>query len=125
LNWGFVFLISIFGFGSGLSGLGKIEFMAHRIEVGFKSNIRDALGEKVRKRIKDDLNMAIAAVRTIEVYTVDMDLGSDELAALAAGPFSDPVIQEYLIDRPLAREFDWLIEVGLRPGAAAQQIPRH
>ncbi|MCX5903902.1 MAG: AIR synthase-related protein [Proteobacteria bacterium] len=90
--------------------------MAHRIEVGFKSAIRDALGEKVRKRIKDDLNMAVAAVRTIEVYTVDMDLGSDELTALAAGPFSDPVIQEYLIDRPLAREFDWLIEVGLRPG---------
>ena len=77
--------------------------MAHRIEVGFKSDIRDALGEKVRKRIKDDLNMAVAAVRTIEVYTVDMDLSSEELTALAAGPFSDPVIQEYLIDRPLAQ----------------------
>ena len=69
--------------------------MAHRIEVGFKSAIRDALGEKVRKRIQDDLGMAVAAVRTIEVYTVDMDLSSAELTALAAGPFSDPVIQEY------------------------------
>jgi len=90
--------------------------MAHRIEVGFKADIRDALGEKVRKRINDDLSMAVAAVRTIEVYTVDMDLGDGELTALAAGPFSDPVIQEYAIDRPLARDFDWLIEVGLRPG---------
>jgi phosphoribosylformylglycinamidine synthase len=90
--------------------------MAHRIEVGFKPAIRDALGEKVRKRIQDDLGMAVAAVRTIEVYTVDMDLKAAELTALAAGPFSDPVIQEYAIDRPLARGFDWLIEVGLRPG---------
>jgi len=90
--------------------------MAHRIEVGFKAEIRDALGEKVRKRIQEDLGMSVASVRTIEVYTMDMDLGSAELAALAAGPFSDPVIQEYAIDLPLAREFDWLIEVGLRPG---------
>ena len=111
-----LFLVLFFNFDSDLSGLGNIEFMAHRIEVGFKPSIRDALGEKVRKRIQDDLGMSVAGVRTIEVYTVDMDLSPAELTALAAGPFSDPVIQEYAIDRPLAREFDWLIEVGLRPG---------
>jgi len=43
-----------------------------------------------------------------------MELSAAELAAVAAGPFSDPIIQEYTIDRPLAAAFDWLIEVGLR-----------
>ncbi len=90
--------------------------MAHRIEVGLKPDIRDAFGEKIKKRIQDDLHISVEAVRTIEVFTVDMELSAAELAAVAAGPFSDPIIQEYTIDRPLAAAFDWLIEVGLRPG---------
>ena len=90
--------------------------MAHRIEVGLKPDIRDAFGEKIKKRIQDDLHISVDAVRTIEVFTVDMELSAAELAAVAAGPFSDPIIQEYTIDRPLAAAFDWLIEVGLRPG---------
>ncbi|MCX5896005.1 MAG: phosphoribosylformylglycinamidine synthase subunit PurL [Proteobacteria bacterium] len=90
--------------------------MAHRIEVGLKDGVRDALGEKMKRRVCDDLHIPVQSVHTIEVFTIDMDLGADELKALAAGPFSDPIVQVYAIDRPLARDFDWLIEVGLRPG---------
>ena len=91
--------------------------MAHRIEVGFKSGIRDALGEKIKRRIYDDLHISmVAEVRTIEVYTLDFSLSPADLAAIAAGPFSDPIIQNYSIDRPLASGFDWLVEVGFRPG---------
>ena len=39
-----------------------------------------------------------------------------ELKKAAAGPLSDPVIQKFSINKPLAEEFDWLIEVGFRPG---------
>ncbi len=39
-----------------------------------------------------------------------------ELQKAAAGPLSDPVIQEFSINQPLAKNFDWLIEVGFRPG---------
>ncbi|MBP1711290.1 MAG: phosphoribosylformylglycinamidine synthase, partial [Deltaproteobacteria bacterium] len=39
-----------------------------------------------------------------------------ELKEAALGPLSDPVIQEFSINRPLAKNFDWLIEVGFRPG---------
>jgi len=45
-------------------------------------------------------------VRTIDVYTVDAELTPEELAAAAAGPFSDPVIQQFSIDRPAAGGFD-------------------
>jgi len=40
--------------------------MAHRIEVGFREGIRDALGEKVKKRIIEDLNILVANVKTID-----------------------------------------------------------
>ncbi len=90
--------------------------MAHRIEVGFKQGIRDALGEKTKKRIIDHLGLQVTGVDTIEVYTIDGDLSAEELNQAASGPLSDPIIQEYRIDRPLAARFDWLIEVGYRPG---------
>ena len=90
--------------------------MADRIEVGFKEGIRDALGEKTRKRITENLGLQVSNVATIEVYTIAGDLGDAELQAVAAGPLSDPVIQNFSINRPLAKNFDWLIEVGFRPG---------
>ncbi|MFO7570769.1 MAG: AIR synthase-related protein [Smithellaceae bacterium] len=90
--------------------------MANRIEVGFKKGIRDALGEKTKKRIIDSLGMPVENVATLEVYTIAGKLLNAELRAAAAGPLSDPVIQEFTINRPLAKNFDWLIEVGFRPG---------
>ncbi|MCX5839289.1 MAG: AIR synthase-related protein [Deltaproteobacteria bacterium] len=90
--------------------------MAHRIEIGFKKGIRDALGEKIRKRIIDHLRIPVDSVQTIEVYTIDGPLAPEELGEAARGPLSDPVIQETAIDQGIARGFDWLIEVGFRPG---------
>jgi phosphoribosylformylglycinamidine synthase len=90
--------------------------MTDRIEVGFKEGIRDALGEKTRKRITENLGLRVFNVATIEVYTIAGDLSDSELQAAAVGPLSDPVIQSFSINRPLAKNFDWLIEVGFRPG---------
>ncbi len=90
--------------------------MSHRIEIGFKNHVRDALGEKLRKRIRANLGFEVQSINTISVYTIDADLSPEQLEMVASGPFSDPIIQEYAIDRPLAQSFDWLIEVGFRPG---------
>jgi phosphoribosylformylglycinamidine synthase len=90
--------------------------MPHRIEIGLKSHIRDALGEKLKRRIREDLNVEVQSVNTIVVYTIDADLSPEELEMVASGPFSDPITQVYAIDQPLAQSFDWLIEVGFRPG---------
>ncbi|NMD05855.1 MAG: phosphoribosylformylglycinamidine synthase, partial [Deltaproteobacteria bacterium] len=90
--------------------------MTVRIEVGFRQGIRDALGEKTRKRIIDNLGMQVQRVVTIEVYTVAGELTAEELHQAASGPLCDPIIQEFSINRPLAKNFDWLIEVGFRPG---------
>jgi len=90
--------------------------MAHRIEVGFKQGIRDVLGEKTKRKIIEHLGINVDEVKTIEVYTIDGDLTDNDLGKIASGPFSNPVTQKYVINRGLADDFDWLIEVGFRPG---------
>ena len=90
--------------------------MPHRIEVGFKPSVRDAWGERIKKRIWEDLRYRADMVAGIEVYTLDVELSPDELKRIAEGPLVDPVIQHYSIDEPLARDFDWIVEVGFRPG---------
>jgi phosphoribosylformylglycinamidine synthase subunit PurSL len=90
--------------------------MANRIEAALKEGVRDARGERIKREIEHFLHLEVEEVRTIDVYTLDTDLGKNELELAAAGPFSDPVIQHWSIDRPLASGFDFAVEVGFRPG---------
>ncbi len=90
--------------------------MPNRIEIALKDGVRDARGERIKREIEHFLHLAVDEVRTIDVYTVDADLSQSELEQAAAGPFSDPVIQDWSIDRPLAAGFDFAVEVGFRPG---------
>ncbi|PKN05915.1 MAG: hypothetical protein CVU72_07140, partial [Deltaproteobacteria bacterium HGW-Deltaproteobacteria-7] len=89
--------------------------MGSRIEVSFNETTRDALGEAVRKRIAEDLNLGVDSVRTIDVYTFERPLPDEQLRILGGQVFADPIIQVYS-GKPLARDFSWLIEVGFRPG---------
>jgi len=90
--------------------------MSIRIEVALKESVRDARGERIKREIEHFLHVPVVAVRSIDVYTVDAPLSRSELEQAAAGPFSDPVIQQWSIDRPLAEGFDFAVEVGFRPG---------
>ncbi|MDD5168038.1 MAG: phosphoribosylformylglycinamidine synthase, partial [Syntrophales bacterium] len=90
--------------------------MAHRIEIGFKTGIRDALGEKIKRRITENLGIPVENVKTVDVYTIDGNLSMEELEVTASGPLCDHIIQHYAIDGSITRSFDWMIEVGFRPG---------
>jgi phosphoribosylformylglycinamidine synthase len=90
--------------------------MPFRVEIALKSGYRDSIGEGIRNAIKNSLDIGVDDVRTIKVYTVNAALTDEEKKAVAAGPFSDAVVQRYAIDSPLAGGFDWLVEVGFRPG---------
>src|SRR5512140_2796386 len=90
--------------------------MATRIEVALKEGVRDARGERIKREIEHFLHLEVDDVRTLDVYTVDTELAGDEPERVAAGPFSDPVIQVWSIDRALAAGFDFAVEVGFRPG---------
>ncbi len=93
--------------------------MLARIQVGLKPAFRDSFGETTCNRIKNDLHLPVDSVRTIKVFTVEADINDEQLKAAAVGPYSDPVTQDWSLG-PLALDwdydFDWLIEVGFRPG---------
>jgi len=91
--------------------------MVERIYVGTKPQWRDALGEKIRARIIHDLGIGtISSIRTATVYSLTATLFTEELTSLAEGPLSDPIVQDYSINSTFYKEFDWMVEVGLRPG---------
>ncbi|MBW4056262.1 MAG: phosphoribosylformylglycinamidine synthase, partial [Proteobacteria bacterium] len=90
--------------------------MANRVETALKVGVRDARGERIKREIEHFLHLDFEEVRTLDVYTLETDLTNDEIEQAAAGPFSDPVIQVWSIDRPLAADFDFAVEVGFRPG---------
>ncbi|MBI2970866.1 MAG: phosphoribosylformylglycinamidine synthase subunit PurL [Candidatus Aenigmarchaeota archaeon] len=90
--------------------------MAHRIEVACKPAIPDALGNAVAKRIEADLSLHVGSVRTADVYTVDANLRYEQLTTLAAQLFADAVTQTFAIDAPVLGGYNWLIEVGFKPG---------
>jgi phosphoribosylformylglycinamidine synthase subunit PurSL len=90
--------------------------MPNRIEVSFKPDCRDPLGESVQRAIVEDLGLGVDQVRTVDVYTIDADLTPQEVERLRQELFTDPVIQESSATGRLARDFRWIIEVGFRPG---------
>lgn len=83
--------------------------MLYRIEVYFKKGIRDAKGESIKKRIKEDISILVKNLRIIDVYTIDADLSKKQIDLLRENLFANPIIQEFSIDSPanvLAGDFD-------------------
>ena len=63
--------------------------MPSRIEVSFKPDYRDPLGESVQRAIMEDLGLSVDQVRTIDVYTIDADLTPQEVERLRRELFTD------------------------------------
>jgi len=90
--------------------------MPARIEVGMKSGLPDPAGQSVRAQLLEDLNIELDSVRVIDVYTIDADLTADQLERVRAELFTDPIIQQSVVNKSLASEYDFIIEVGFLPG---------
>lgn len=92
--------------------------MLARIEVGIKPSFNDSFGTRTHKRIISDLKLPVTSVRTTKVFTIEADITHDQLSEAARGPYCDPVTQDYSLDSLALEEysFDWLVEVGFRPG---------
>jgi phosphoribosylformylglycinamidine synthase subunit PurSL len=90
--------------------------MAHRIEVSLKQGLPDPIGRKMTARIKHDLGISLDDLRVADVFIVDKALHHQRLKEAAEEIFKDPVIQDVAVDEPLDLSFDWLVEVGYRPG---------
>ena len=90
--------------------------MSARIEIALREEARDSRAERIKREIIHFFGLPVETVRSIDIYTIDAGLTYQELEKAAAEPFCDPVIQSYSIDMPMAKDFDFLVEVGFRPG---------
>ena len=88
--------------------------MAHRLETALRPDLIDPSGQTVRKRAAAYLSIQLAAVRVVNVITIDADLDAHQRAAVRE-IFTNPVTQ-ISSWKPLVIPFDWVIWVGYRPG---------
>lgn len=89
----------------------------HTIEVTFKTRLKNAFAENKRKEILD-LGFQVKSVKEVTLYSIDKKFSKKDLNILAQELFSDPLIQEFSVDRSLIGKFswDWLIHVKNLPG---------
>ena len=89
--------------------------MLCRVLVGLRPHVRDVLGERVMRKIQHELQLDVKSVRIINVFTID-GLNQKQINLLLQNnTLSDPVLHETSL-APLPAEFDYILEVGFRPG---------
>lgn len=89
--------------------------MAVRLEIAWRPELPDAEGEALRRKAQEYFGLALEQVRVLRLLMLDVDLSLAELEAVRREVFTNPVTQVSGFS-PLARDFDWAIWVGLRPG---------
>ena len=89
--------------------------MLWRVEVGLKKDVRGVVGEGVARTIRRELDMEVDPVGVVKVFTLAGLDRTEVERVLAECALHDPVLHDASLD-PLEGEFDWTLEVGLRPG---------
>ncbi len=93
--------------------------MLYRIEAGLLAHIEDTVGKKTAMHIAKALDIKLASVYQVKVFTVD-GLNMQEVQRLVTeAVWHDPVMQRASLEPlPLSedRKEDFILEVGFRPG---------
>ncbi|WP_297672317.1 hypothetical protein, partial [uncultured Desulfovibrio sp.] len=92
--------------------------MLYRVETGPRAGLDDTQGRKTARHLRDALNLSVAGVRRIKVFTVDGLAEAQVRRLLDESVWHDPILQEASL-APLSlggHEADWFVEVGYRPG---------
>lgn len=94
--------------------------MIHRIEVMMKEEFgSDPEGERVRSYVERHFGIPLQSVRVVNRYSLvenTSTLDETTLQQAAQSLFSDAVLQRFSIDAPLAKQFQYVIEAGTKPG---------
>ncbi|EPR44728.1 Phosphoribosylformylglycinamidine synthase 2 [Desulfovibrio sp. X2] len=89
--------------------------MLFRVHVALKPTVIDTPGRKAAAAVKNALGLDVRSARIVKVFTVEGLTAEQVETAVARGALHDPVLHEASLS-PLASGYDWLIEVGFRPG---------
>jgi phosphoribosylformylglycinamidine synthase subunit PurSL len=91
------------------------EAVAYRIEIGLKRGVKDARGHATAAKTRRFLRLPVESCQTRDVYKVDIALSSGELRIVQKA-FADPVTSRSAVNRLKPPVFDWMVEVGFKPG---------
>ena len=89
--------------------------MLVKLELGLLSRVEDVQGKRVAAKIRNELGLPVKKVRIINCYTISGITGMQQQEILDRQILSDPVLHQPSY-KPLAAGFDWIIEVGFKPG---------
>ena len=89
--------------------------MASRLEIRLKKELPDAEGNNIKKKANNYFGLDVRDIRVIKILTIDSDLSEASLEDIRSEIFTNPVIEESSFS-PVARDFDWLVWIGFRPG---------
>ncbi len=87
----------------------------YRLSVGLLNNIKDVVGLSLKKQIGEYLGIIASDVKIVKVYTITGLKDQEMQEVIDKAILHDPVLHRVSLE-PLARDFDWIIEVGFRPG---------
>ena len=90
--------------------------MITRVEVGFRREVPDGPGDRIRKRIAEEMSLSLKEVRVLSTYLISIDLSPTDFEQMVREAFYDPVVQDIAIDAPLRDDADFVVEVGFKPG---------
>ncbi len=88
--------------------------MPYRLEIRLRENLFDSEGFLIKKKSKEYFGFDVEEIRVIRVLTIDKEFSENELNQIKE-LFTNPVTEESSFI-PIAKEFDWIIWVGFRPG---------
>lgn len=89
--------------------------MSLRIEIGLRRGVGDPRGESAARKAREFLRLPVRRIRTRDVYKIGGALDAAEAERVRAA-FADPVVAVAAIGRLAPPPFDWLIEIGYKPG---------
>ncbi|MEF3697613.1 AIR synthase-related protein [Desulfolutivibrio sp.] len=92
--------------------------MLFRVEVGPRPGVRDVMGEKTARKIRNELGLAIGGVDLVRVFTLEGLTRDEAVRLLEAHALHDPVLHKASLDPlPLSDPGpDFILEVSFRPG---------
>ncbi len=93
--------------------------MQYVIEIGYKDNILDALGESINKDIHDLGIKTVSKIKSVQIYKIDADLIFTQIEDICYKLLIDPITQEYVINKSIdaaGSEKHFVIEVWFKKG---------
>ncbi len=85
------------------------------LEVTTRLDLIDPMGEAIKRRVKNDLEICLDSVRTKRIYMIDANLNDDELELAREKIFTDAQVEISSfqgVDLP----YDYLVHVSWKPG---------